>query len=168
MEQGVDGATGGPGRSLINPYAFNFSEALSAFIGSRSRAADELSFSQSRPFSGSFMPNPSSFLDFQVVLISLMAKAWENKNFREIIGNNKNITGALASIRGYAHPWRLNLRIEHDGTAKFNRDTGIWTGLSKHELMLHLPKAPTEIREQSIALATYNSTGADFCFSCCA
>jgi len=152
--------------SIINPMAFNFSDSLSTFMASRSRAPMPVEFSSQLSRGGRLIPEPTSFLDFQVVLIALMAKAWENKNFRDIIQQEVNVPKALNTLRGYTHPWRLNLKIANDQTATWDKIG--WRNLSAHDLLLYLPVAPTKAEEQSIALATYNSTGAEFCFSCCA
>lgn len=136
--------------------------------GTKARAG-EIEFAGHQPPRNGFVPNASSFMDFQVVLLWAIGKAWENEGFAKLLLTNESLASALGSIRGYALPWRLHIVVKDDETASFDASgSGGWKGLSRHELSLNLPAPPKEVRDQSIALAAYNGTGAEFPFTCCA
>ena len=100
--------------------------------------------------------------------MSAMAKAWDNEAFGKLLLGD-DPTAALASIRGYSAPWALRLLVKNDETARWDESSKEgWSALSKHELRLNLPAAPAPVADQSVALAAYNSTGAEFPFTCCA
>lgn len=154
--------------SLFDPSIFNswnsvLAEQIDApLLGSRIASRE--------PPHGGFVPNQVSFLDFGVALLSIMAKAWENENFAALIVQDENVVEALSTVRGYRPPWKLNLAIRDDEQARWHEKAVLahrWEPLRPHELVLHLPEPPQEPREQSIALAAYNATGAEFPFTCC-
>ena len=127
--------------------------------------------------SGGFVPNRDSFLNLGVALLSLMAKSWVNAAFRALVDNNTD--SMLETIRGYKPPWQLTIKIDDDREARWRAGheqqkdgvatwiPGSWSRLKKNELTLHLPKAPEAGRDQVIALAAYNTTGAEYPFTCC-
>jgi len=123
-----------------------------------------------------FIPPAGDFLEFEVVLLSALARAWDNESFAMLLDatpagssnlfHGKNLRAVLGSIRGFVVPFRLSLSLRHDSTARWDPEKG-WRNLSPHKLTLNLPAAPV-VRDQSIALAAYNSLGAEYPFSCCA
>lgn len=127
--------------------------------------------------SGGFVPSRDSFLNLGVALLSLMAKSWVNAAFRKLVDDNTEST--MGTIRGYKPPWQLTIDIEDDREARWSAGheqqedgvatwiPGSWSNLKQNVLTLHLPKAPEAGRDQVIALAAYNTTGAEYPFTCC-
>ena len=121
--------------------------------------------STSAPVDG-FYPTQGSFFNFQVALLSIMAKAWENANFATLIA--KAPLAALNSIQDYKLPWAITLQIEDDAKATWDGKTRTWSNSQPNLLQLCLPTRPATSRDQTIAIAAYNSTGAEYPFTCCA
>lgn len=154
-----------PASSFANSLALRFDSQVVSFFEDASVFGASRPAPLPRPNDG-LVPSPLSFLDFQVALLSIIAKSWDNLAFRELIKDPKNATVGLGAIRGYKHPWRLRLAFA-DSEAKWLADEHHWDKYGKHELLLHLPQTP-DLQDRAVALANYNGTGADFCFSCCA
>ncbi|MEO8903485.1 MAG: BMA_0021/BMA_0022 family TOMM bacteriocin [Polyangiaceae bacterium] len=140
-----------------------FTSALKATGASAAFAATFAS--TSAPVDG-FYPTQGSFFNFQVALLSVMAKAWENDNFRTLI--TKVPVAALNSIRDYKLPWAITLEIRDDTVATWDKAKKAWLNAQPNILQLCLPTRPPTSRDQTIAIAAYNSTGAEFPFTCCA
>ncbi|MDP8999037.1 MAG: BMA_0021/BMA_0022 family TOMM bacteriocin [Myxococcota bacterium] len=169
----IFGTTGGGGStprggSLVTSAAIDLAPTASLSIGDYMLAPSSIQVGGHGPPPGGFVPSGGSFTDFEVVLISAMARAWENHAFAELL--NTNFPLALQTIRGYSEPWRLILKIENDGSARWNKThaPSRWEGLSAHRLRLNLPSKPNAVSDRSVALAAYNATGAEFPFTCCA
>jgi ribosomally synthesized peptide (two-chain TOMM family) len=125
-----------------------------------------------------FVADSISFLHFEVAVLAILAKAWENDRFAsEILNEQEDKQSALKAVRGYTSPWKLELSIKNDREASWN-DEGVdpkgdpipssWVLPRLHQLELNLPEKPEQVRDQSIALAAYNTTGAEYPFTCCA
>jgi len=157
---------------------------ISAQPGTRASAPSVFSGQPPRPGDPStFIPDQTSFLNFEVAMISLIAKAWESADFRELIKRPQNVPSALQTVRGYDPKWTMRISIVDDASAKWEsgaqpatngsrrakpaKQTSRWTNLTPHMLRLNFPNAPREARDHSIALASYNSTGAQYPFTCC-
>lgn len=129
-------------------------------------------FSGDSALIGGFMPDARGFLNLEVALVSAMAKAWANTQFRRILFEDTCL--ALKSVRGYKTPWNMKVRFQPDPAASWNAGTAQtpgasrWRVLTPHALELCLPTAPQDARDQAIGLATYNATGAEYPFTCCA
>lgn len=153
-----------------------FAEALQQFAKTKMMPGTKtapLRISSREPPRDGFFPNHLSFLDFEVVLNSIMARAWENENFADMIVTKEHVGKAMDLIRGYKSPWKLHLMIRDDVHATWHDGGGdprrsAWKDTTPHELTLNLPAAPKVGRDQTIALAAYNATGAEFPFTCCA
>jgi ribosomally synthesized peptide (two-chain TOMM family) len=157
------------GQSLITSAGLDVTDVFGLPISEFMLSSAPVRFAGNHPPPGGFMPSSGSFADFEVVLISALAKAWNNKTFADLIQADKdNVVVALQTIRGYTSPWRLTLKIEDDDAARWDGETLRWTTLSPHLVALNLPDRPTEINDQGVALAAYNSTGAAYPFTCCA
>lgn len=156
------------GQSLMTATGFDVTDAGGLPMSNLLLSHAPVRFSGNTPPPGGFTPSSGSFADFEVVLVSALAKAWNNDAFAELIQSDSDLQIALQTIRGYTPPWRLILKILDDKTATWNSKTMTWTNLTPHVLALNLPDAPTAVSEQPIALAAYNSTGAEYPFTCCA
>jgi ribosomally synthesized peptide (two-chain TOMM family) len=161
------------GESLITAAAVE--TALPALpISDYTLTSSPIRFGGHDPPPGGFLPSAGSFTDFEVVLTAAMARAWENEAFADLLQKKTTFLAALKSIRGFTSPWKLVLKVEDDTHARWmprrvenkKRFPSEWIGLRKHKLTLNLPKEP-EINDRSIALAAYNSTGAQFPLTCC-
>jgi ribosomally synthesized peptide (two-chain TOMM family) len=159
------------GSSLITSAAMAVNVQATSSMSQFITARDPLAFGGQEAPPGGYIPG--GFLDFEVVLISALAKAWENANFADLLlAPADEFPEALATIKGYQVPWRLHIKVENDRKARWTdrigKEPSEWSFLSPHKLTLNLPAAPAPVTEQSIALAAYNATGAEFPFSCCA
>ncbi len=162
------------GNSLVTSAAIDLTERASLSLGDYMVAGSPVRFGGHGPPPGGFVPSAGSFMDFEVVVIAAMAKAWENAAFAQLLDADFNL--ALTTIRDYTEPWKLILKVKNDPTARWSAATvgqggkvvpSKWETLSAHKLTLNLPCEPV-IKDQSVALAAYNSTGAQFPFTCCA
>jgi ribosomally synthesized peptide (two-chain TOMM family) len=157
----------------LNLNAFKFNEHIaSAFANNRISGIGNVALGNLAPPAGGLVPGEVDFLDFGVVLTSIMAKAWENRRLRELIGNPYNFRIFTSTVRGYTPPWALNLSVKQDpgrngNGVKWNKTAMRWDNLSPYHLTLHLPQRPDQPREESLALASYNATGAEFFATCC-
>ncbi|WP_441289283.1 BMA_0021/BMA_0022 family TOMM bacteriocin [Sorangium sp. KYC3313] len=137
------------------------------------QAGEERVGLHSGPPAGGFVPDDNSFAEFNVVLLAAMAKAWSDEGFRRALKIDP--ASALQTIRGYRLPWKMSLRVEEDGAARWHRPgspldkdhPSYWDSIQPHTLMLYLPPKPSNVESESIALAVYNATGAAYPFSCC-
>jgi ribosomally synthesized peptide (two-chain TOMM family) len=137
-----------------------------------------LKFSGQEAPPGGFIPDGGSFLNFEVALLYVMAKAWESADFRALLTDvsaqdaagirrdDERLRAILRTIRGFNPPWRLRLAIREDPDARWVPGRG-WSLPKAHELILNLPRRPAEASHFSLALASYNATGAEFPFTCC-
>jgi ribosomally synthesized peptide (two-chain TOMM family) len=171
----IFGTAGGGGgstprsQSLVTSAGLDITDADGMPIASFMLAGAPVRFAGLAPPNGGFIPNSGTFADFEVVLLSALAKAWDNDAFATLIQADEPVLRvALSSIRGYSPPWRLTLRVLDDENATYNAESSRWDGLTPHQLALNLPDRPASIPEQALALAAYNSTGAEFPFTCCA
>lgn len=156
------------GQSLITSAGLDITDAEGLPLSNFLLSGAPVRFGGNNPPPDGFTPSSGSFADFEVVLLSALAKAWNNQAFAELIQSDKNLLVALHTIRGYASPWRLILKLKDDGKAVWDANAHIWTHLTPHTLTLNLPDRPVAVNEQSVALAAYNSTGAMYPFTCCA
>jgi len=124
-------------------------------------------FNKLGPSDGRLLQGGVTFLEFQVALLSMMAMAWENDAFRDLITNPENFREALGYVHGYKPPWQLEIQLAHDEAARWDEKRSTWTNLSQHELTLVLPTRPESPNDWSVALAAYNATGAQYPFTCC-
>ncbi len=131
-------------------------------------------FGGHNPPAGGFVPSGASFMEFEVVLIAALAKAWDNPSFANLL--EMHDATVLPAIRGYTTPWRLVIEVENDSEARWRPPQysgkelipSGWENLKAAELTLNLPSRPREVRDHPVALAAYNSTGAEYPFTCCA
>jgi ribosomally synthesized peptide (two-chain TOMM family) len=161
--------------SLITSAAVAMNAQQAGSIAQFVIANDPLNVGPQQAPPGGYLP--SGFLDFEVVLTSAIAEAWENPNFAAVITTAKApgpsaVRAALSTIQNYQVPWKLCINVVNDPTARWTARNGItpssWDDFTPHLLALNLPQAPPPPEQQSIALASYNATGAEYPFSCCA
>jgi ribosomally synthesized peptide (two-chain TOMM family) len=169
----IFGTAGGGGatprsQSLITSAGLDITDADGLPLSNFLLSGAPVRFGGNNPPQGGFTPSSGSFADFEVVLLSALAKSWNNQAFAELIQSDKNLLVALHTIRGYTSPWRLILKLKDDDMANWNATAQTWTHLTPHLLTLNLPDRPIAVNEQSVALAAYNSTGAMYPFTCCA
>jgi ribosomally synthesized peptide (two-chain TOMM family) len=156
------------GRSLITSAGLDITDTGGLPLSNFILAGATVRFGGNSPPPDGFTPSSGSFADFEVVLLSALAKAWNNEAFAELIQSDKDLRVALQTIRGYTSPWRLILKVLDDGDAVWDDKAYTWTHLSPHTLTLNLPDRPVAPNEQTVALAAYNSTGAEYPLTCCA
>jgi ribosomally synthesized peptide (two-chain TOMM family) len=161
--------------SLITSAAVALNAQQAGSIAQFVMANDPLSVGPQQAPPGGYLPG--GFLDFEVVLISAIAEAWENPNFAKVITTPKKAgddatRAALSTIQNYQVPWKLCINVMDDTHAKWIPRAGMtpsyWSALSPHALTLNLPAAPPPPEQQSIALAAYNASGSEYPFTCCA
>ena len=148
-----------------------------AFMDTLGPGNSGIQFGSHGPLPNGFTPTQSSFLDLGVALTYVMAKAWENDAFRRLVKDSHTVTGAISRARGFVPPWAIKVAIAHDRTSQWHdedpheKDGKSGRDLShdsrKSKLTLNLPVEPQEPGDYSVALAAYNSTGAQFPFTCC-
>jgi ribosomally synthesized peptide (two-chain TOMM family) len=156
------------GQSLVTSAGLDVTDTGGLPLSNFLLSSAPVRFSGNGPPPDGFTPSSGSFADFEVILISALAKAWNNEAFAELIQSDTSLSIALQTIKGYTSPWRLILRILDDETATWNPEQMIWAKLTPHVLALNLPDRPPAVSDQPIALAAYNSTGAEYPFTCCA
>ncbi len=171
------------GSSLVSSASIDVADRTSLSMSDYMLSSSPVRFGGRNAPAGGFVEGSGSFLDLEVVLVSALAKAWENKNFADLLDSNipsmalntdptvsAATAAALATIRGYAIPWKLELRIADDPKIRYNpnEEGGRWERATNHLLALNFPEKPQSLGEMSVALASYNSTGAEFPFTCCA
>jgi ribosomally synthesized peptide (two-chain TOMM family) len=118
------------------------------------------------PPEGGFVPGTEGFFDFGVVLLSVMAKAWENEQFAKLLVEDP--TAGLNTVRGYKPPWHLGIEFRFDEGAHWIEGAETpWHLPTPHVLRLQMPAAPPAEHDWAVALAAYNSTGAEYPFTCC-
>lgn len=146
----------------------NLRSSAGSEVGAGS-SGGSIRFAGTKPPVDGFTPSSGGFSDFSVVLVSALAKAWNNETFADLIrSDSKKLMAALQSIRGYVSPWQLILKVEDDREASWDAKAMKWTNLAPHVIALNLPDRPKAVGEQGVALATYNGTGAEYPFTCCA
>lgn len=122
-----------------------------------------------KPPPGGFVPSRDGFFNFAVVLLTVMAKAWGNIEFAKLL--RLDPAAGFLAVRGFKSPWKLAVKIKYDYQARWKGPDYVgddpWYLPKKHELRLHMPAAPSEVKDRAVALATYNATGAEYPFSCC-
>ena len=162
----------------LQSWSFNVSSALwnhlSQGVSPISKAPNQLTRSAQRYASpapeGGLVPDESEFASFEVALIYAISKAWENEVFRRYLQENPEF--AIATCHGYQPPMALDLKIVNDEGAKWDSGarlpSGKWQNLRPTVLKLGIPQKPQDVRDFSIALASYNATGAQYPFTCCA
>jgi hypothetical protein len=172
----VGGGGGTPrGVSLVTSAALDVADAPALSISDYLLSSSPVRFGGHAPPPGGFIASAGGFLNLEVVLVSALAKAWGNLNFADLLDSTKKqvtlttpasaLTGAaLSTIRGYTSPWRL---VEDDPTIQWDETSG-WHDPTPHLLGLNFPEKPQSFSDLSVALASYNSTGAEFPFTCCA
>ena len=178
------GGTTPRGRSLVTSASLDIADQALYSISDFLLTASPIRFGGKGPPNGGFIPSGATFLNLEVALVSGLAKAWGNALFANLLDATKTVATvgngggkgageqALSTVRGYAPEWRLELRIEDDPDAFWIPPDGTtpsyWTLPGKNVLKLNFPEKPEEVRDISVALAAYNSTGAEFPFTCCA
>lgn len=118
------------------------------------------------PNPNGLFPSPTSFSDFSVALISALAQAWADENFAKRLVQDPKSTLA----RNFKMPWAMNIAIQDDPGPQWNSVEGNWdfTSEKNNELTLCLPAKPKGGgNKQTVALAAYNATGAEYPFTCC-
>lgn len=162
--------------SQLDGCSFQTSSVLAAGLKSAPAPVARTVFSSQQQPTNGFIPSETDFPNFEVALISVMAKAWENENFRNLVETDEDASDVVSVCRGYVPPWSLTLKIRHDksavwgapkGKGKSAKQSGNWSKLTPHVLRLNLPETPRDPKECSLALAAYNATGAEFPFTCC-
>jgi ribosomally synthesized peptide (two-chain TOMM family) len=162
LGHGPSVASGGGATVMID------ARKLSAAGPMASLAATPLESDAAGGVVGGFIPSSGSFLDFNVALLSVIAKAWENENFAKVLVVDP--IASLQTVHQYSPPWKLDIHIQYDEHAYWDEadEQTPWHHLPQHVITLHLPEPPRDSKDHPIALAAYNATGAEYPFTCCA
>jgi ribosomally synthesized peptide (two-chain TOMM family) len=170
--KGSGGSGGTPrGRSLVTSASVTIDDDYNYSIADMMLTASPIRFGkQNNPTQGE-IAGAGTFLDFEVILISAMAKAWREPAFADLLLDPQNLTDSLTTLGGSPPAWKLHLEVQDDPTIRWipaskGKPSG-WDKPAAHQLMLNLPARPL-LSDQPLALAAYNSTGAMYPFSCCA
>lgn len=112
-------------------------------------------------------PNYTNFSALNVALLSAMAKAWVDKNFA--LRLRQDPESAMRSTRDYTSPWKMAIKVLDDTNVKWDSAAKKWKFDGEHPnvLKLCLPVKPDTARDQVLALADYNASGAEYPFTCC-
>ena len=129
----------------------------------------------SGPPPGGYVPSSEVFANFKVVLMSAIARAWEDGDYRKKL--LLDTATALHYIRDYELPWKLLIRVDDDPHAKWHpphdhskhpaKHQSYWSHEKNHTLRLLLPHKPSDVCCEPVALASYNAMGAQYPFTCC-
>jgi ribosomally synthesized peptide (two-chain TOMM family) len=130
---------------------------------------------------GTFIPPSNAFTSFEVAMLAAMAKAWQDESYRRLL--TLNVATALLEIQGYKLPWDMGILVSEDTVSTWHGQPGPgspldraatrshrrfgWTFNSKHMLKLYIPKKPSDVRSEALALGLYNAAGAAYPFTCC-
>lgn len=110
-------------------------------------------------------PNYTNFSALNVALLSAMAKAWVDKNYALRLGQDPE--SAMRHTRDYTSPWKMAIKVFDDPNVKWANNKWTFTNEKPNVLKLCLPMKPETARDQVLALADYNSAGAEYAFTCC-
>jgi len=130
------------------------------------------------PPTGGFIPGGRDFSAFKVALVAAMAKAWDDKEFKELL--MIDAPKALRTVRDYEMPWDLLISVKDDRQARWDPGSqhegrnnhshwhpSHWHFDENNVLQLNLPTKPSDVTSEPLALAMYNATGAQYPFTCC-
>lgn len=126
-----------------------------------------IAYASKGPSPGGLHPNPTSFNELTIVLMSSLAKAWTNENFKKRLLQEPE--SAFKNTRDFTIPWKMRIQICDDPGVVWDSTKKEWdfTKETKNKLTLCLPMKPERGADQVLALAAYNATGAEYPFTCC-
>lgn len=122
------------------------------------------------------LPSMHEFEEFNSVSLRLLAlvvremteSSGESRIWDQFkVGGDPNTRRmAFGDLLEYTLPWNMDVAFDYDTTATWCNKEQCWRGLSCSELTLRLPTPPTDLKIRPVALAGYNTTGADHPLTC--
>ena len=140
------------------------------FAHAMSPAGSGVLFANQESLPHGFTPSALSFFDLGVVLNYVMAKAWGNAAYRHLVQVPQDTVPSFRTDHGFTPPWAIPLVIRDHAKAESKRERSkphtrrgpqitIWCSTCR--------SIRKRNRDWGVALAAYNSTGAQFPFTCC-
>ncbi len=119
------------------------------------------------------------FTDFGALMLKVISLSWENNKFLDELysasgpedaKDNQRFDSSpvLSKYFAYNNPWNFNLRFRSAENFKFEEVNGLkqWVNIPSNHINLWFPSAPKSEKIRPIALASYNSNGAAYPFTC--
>jgi len=159
-------------------------EALTAYyfwfpsiLGRQSTSHDPLSIREDARRNGSGQDydigiGGTTFENMAAFMLNVVELSWSNDVFKdELLAADDDASGILSKYFGVNNPLNFNMKFrkDNDGVFKYIAKEQKWiVDEDKQPVVVHIwyPQKPEETAQRSMAIAAYNTNGAEYPFSC--